>query len=45
LPDYHVETDRRSTDLEGVIRSELRHEGFAGAIEIIMHHEARELGE
>jgi hypothetical protein len=36
---------RRSTDLEGVIRSELRREGFAGAIEIIMDHEARELGE
>jgi hypothetical protein len=38
-------THRRSTDLEGVIRSELRREGFAGAMEIIMHHEARELAE
>jgi hypothetical protein len=37
-------THRRSTNLEGVIRSELRHEGFQGAIEIIMHHEARQIG-
>ncbi len=38
-------THRRSADLEGVIRSELRREGFVGAIEIILHHEAREIGE
>jgi hypothetical protein len=37
-------THRRSTDLEAVIRSELRLEGLAGAIEIIMCHEAREIG-
>jgi hypothetical protein len=37
-------THRRSTDLEAVIRSELRREGLAGAIEIIMRHEAREIG-
>ena len=38
-------THRRSADLESVIRSELRREGFVGAIEIILHHEAREIGE
>jgi hypothetical protein len=37
-------THRRSTNLEGVIRSELRREGLQGAIEIIMHHEARQIG-
>jgi len=36
---------RRSTDLEADIRSELRREGFAGAVEIILGHEAREMGE
>ena len=38
-------THRRSTDLEADIRADLRREGLAGAIEIIMHHEAREMGE
>jgi len=35
---------RQSVDLEADIRRGLRREGFAGAIEIIMHHEAREIG-
>jgi hypothetical protein len=35
---------RQSTDLEAEIRRDLRREGFAGAIEIILHHEAREIG-
>jgi len=34
-------THRRSKNLEAIIRSELRREGFVGAIEIVMHHEAR----
>jgi hypothetical protein len=38
-------THRRSTDLEADIRANLRREGFLGAIEILMHHEAREIGE
>jgi hypothetical protein len=38
-------THRRSKDLEAEIRADLRREGLAGAIEIIMHHEAREMGE
>jgi hypothetical protein len=38
-------THRRSTDLEADIRADLRREGLAGAIEIILHHEAREMGE
>jgi hypothetical protein len=38
-------THRRSTDLEAEIRADLRREGLAGAIEIILHHEAREMGE
>jgi hypothetical protein len=38
-------THRRSTDLEADIRANLRREGLMGAIEIIMRHEARELGE
>ena len=38
-------THRRSTDLEADIRADLRREGFMGAIEIILHHEAREMGE
>jgi hypothetical protein len=38
-------THRRSTDLEADIRADLRREGLAGAIEIILHHEAREIGE
>ena len=37
-------THRRSTDLEADIRANLRREGLMGAIEIIMHHEAREIG-
>jgi hypothetical protein len=36
---------RRSTDLESDIRANLRREGLMGAIEIIMHHEAREIVE
>jgi hypothetical protein len=35
---------RQSVDLEAEIRRGLRREGLAGAIEIIMHHEAREIG-
>jgi len=35
---------RQSTDLEGEIRRGLRREGLAGAIEIILGHEAREIG-
>jgi hypothetical protein len=38
-------THRRSTDLEADIRTNLRREGLMGAIEIIMHHEVREIGE
>jgi hypothetical protein len=38
-------THRRSTDLEAEIRADLRREGLAGAIEIILHREAREIGE
>jgi hypothetical protein len=37
-------THRESADLEAEIRADLRREGLAGAIEIIMHHEAREIG-
>jgi hypothetical protein len=36
---------RHSADLEADIRARLRREGFTGAIEIAMHHEAREIGE
>ena len=36
---------RQSVDLEANIRRDLRREGLAGAIEIILHHEAREIGE
>ena len=36
---------RHSSDLEADIRTGLRREWFAGAIEIAMHHEAREIGE
>jgi hypothetical protein len=39
-----LRTHRQSVDLEADIRRGLRREGFAGAIEIIMHHEAREIG-
>jgi hypothetical protein len=35
---------RQSVDLEAEIRRGLRREGLAGAIEIIMQHEAREIG-
>jgi hypothetical protein len=35
---------RQSVDLEAEIRRNLRREGFAGAIEIILQHEAREIG-
>src|SRR6516165_2634705 len=37
-------THRRSVDLEADVRRNLRREGIIGAIEIIMHHEPRELG-
>jgi hypothetical protein len=40
-----LRTHRQSTDLEAEIRTDLRREGLAGAIDIIMHHEAREIGE
>ena len=35
---------RQSVDLEAEIRRDLRREGFIGAIEIILHHEPREIG-
>lgn len=38
-------THRQSADLEADIRANLRREGLMGAIEIAMHHEAREMGE
>jgi hypothetical protein len=38
-------THRQSVDLEEDIRRHLRREGLAGAIEIIMQHEAHEIGE
>lgn len=38
-------THRHSTDLEADVRAKLRREGLTGAIEIIMSHEAREIGE
>ena len=37
-------THRQSVDLEAEIRRDLRREGIIGAIEIIMHHESREIG-
>jgi hypothetical protein len=37
-------THRRSVDLEAEIRTSLRREGIMGAIEIILHHEPREIG-
>jgi hypothetical protein len=40
-----LSTHRQSGDLEAEIRTDLRREGLAGAIEIILHHEAREIGE
>jgi hypothetical protein len=40
-----LSTHRQSVDLEAEIRTELRREGLAGAIEIILHHEAREISE
>src|SRR6516225_2995314 len=40
-----LSTHRHSADLEAEIRTDLRREGLAGAIDIIMHHEAREIGE
>ena len=36
-------THRDSADLEADIRADLRREGIAGAIEIMIHHEARDL--
>jgi hypothetical protein len=38
-------THRQSVALEEDIRRDLRREGLAGAIEIILQHEAREIGE
>ena len=38
-----LSTHRHSADLEAEIRTDLRREGLAGAIEIILHHEAREI--
>jgi hypothetical protein len=38
-----LSTHRQSADLEAEIRTDLRREGLAGAIDIIMHHEAREI--
>jgi hypothetical protein len=38
-------TNRRSADLEGVIRTQLRREGIAGAIEIIMKDSSELRGE
>ena len=35
--------NRQAADLEAVIRAQLRREGFLGAIEIILHHEPREM--
>ena len=40
-----LSTHRQSTDLEVKIRTYLRREGLGGAIEIVLHHEAREIGE
>jgi hypothetical protein len=40
-----LSTHRQSADLEAEIRRDLRREGLAGAIDIILHHEAREIGE
>ena len=40
-----LRTHRQSADLEAEIRTDLRREGLAGAIDIVMHHEAREIGE
>jgi hypothetical protein len=37
-------THRQSVDLEAEIRTDLRREGLAGAIEIILHHEPRDIG-
>jgi len=37
-------THRNSADLEADIRAGLRREGLTGAIEIVMQHEAREIG-
>jgi hypothetical protein len=37
-------THRQSIDLETEIRRDLRREGILGAIEIILHHEPREIG-
>jgi hypothetical protein len=39
-----LSTHRQSLDLEAEIRADLRREGLAGAIEIVLHHEAREIG-
>src|SRR5262249_25073623 len=39
-----LRTHRQSIDLEADIRRNLRREGIIGAIEIILHHESRELG-
>ena len=38
-----LNANRQAADLEAVIRAQLRREGFLGAIEIILHHEPREM--
>jgi len=38
-----LNANRQAADLEAVIRAQLRREGFLGAIEIILHHEPREI--
>jgi hypothetical protein len=35
---------RQSADLEADVRANLRREGFAGAVEVILHYEARTIG-
>jgi len=37
-------THRDSVDLEAEIRRDLRREGIIGAVEIILHHEPRDIG-
>ena len=39
-----LNANRQAGDLEALIRAQLRREGLFGAIEIILHHEPREIG-
>ena len=39
-----LSTHRQSVDLEADIRADLRREGLGGAIEVVLHREAREIG-